>query len=69
VVIFSLRWRWSGPSMGAARGRPVVTAYALCSGAGGGSGRLAVPGGSKGWMGRLAAGPIEPKVEGKFILE
>jgi hypothetical protein len=38
-------------------------------GAGGGRRRLAGPGGLKGWMGRLAAGLIGLKVEGKFFSE
>jgi hypothetical protein len=53
--------------MGVARGRPTVAACALGSGAGGGRRRLAGPCGPKGQMGRLAAGTIGPKVEGKIL--
>jgi hypothetical protein len=55
--------------MGAARGRPAAAACALCFGAGGGRRRLDGPGGPKGRMGRLATGPIGPKVEGNFVSE
>jgi hypothetical protein len=64
VASFFLRCRWSGPTMGAARGRPAVAACALCFGAGGGRRRSAGPGGAKGRMGRLTTGPIGPKVGG-----
>jgi hypothetical protein len=55
--------------MGAARGRPAAAACALCSDVGGGRRRLAGPSGLKCRMGRLAAGPIGLKVEGKIISE
>jgi hypothetical protein len=45
--------------MGAARGRPTVAACVLYSGAGGGRRR---PGGPKGRMGRLTAGPKVKKI-------
>jgi hypothetical protein len=63
---FFLRWRWSGPTMGAARVRPTAAACTLCSSAGGGRRRS---GGPKCRLGQLAAGPIGPKVEGKIISE
>jgi hypothetical protein len=55
--------------MGVARDRLVAVACALCFSAGGGRRRLARLGGPKGRMGRLAAGPIGPKVEGNFVSE
>jgi hypothetical protein len=58
VAIFSLRWRWLSPTMGAARGRSVVVSCALCSGAGEGRRRLAGLGGPKGQMGWLAVGRL-----------
>jgi hypothetical protein len=60
---------------GAGRGRPwgwhnpAAAACALCFIVGGGRRRLGGLGGPKGRMGRLAAGPIGPKVEGKFVSE
>jgi hypothetical protein len=63
---FSHRWRWSGPTMRAARGLPAAAACAPCSGSGGGRRRLTGLGGPKGRMGWLTIGPIGPKVEGKI---
>jgi hypothetical protein len=60
-VTFSLRWRWLGPTMGAARGRPVAAACMLCFSAGGGRRRT---GGPKGRFGWLTAGPIGSKAGG-----
>jgi hypothetical protein len=68
-VIFSIRWKRSGPTMGAARGRPVAVACALCFGAGGRRRRLRGLGGPKGQMGQLVAGPIGLKFERKFVSE
>jgi hypothetical protein len=45
-----------------------VVAAAPCCGAGGGRGPVG-PDEPKGQVGRLAAGPIGPKVEGKFVSE
>jgi hypothetical protein len=53
--------------MGIARGRLAAATCILCSSVGGGRRMLAGLGGPKGRIGRLAAGPIGPKVEGKFI--
>jgi hypothetical protein len=47
--------------MGVERGRSAAVACVLCFGAGGGRRR---PGGPKGQVGWLAAGPIGPKASG-----